>query len=117
MTNNVTLNLGKGIVVTVDKDRLSSPIKTHAINIGLKNILQDSHAAFTKKEFPDTYAKLSRDIVNRKLAGLYNGELRVNAPTMNVEDIKAAMTLEELKAEIARREKAEKEAVKVAKTA
>jgi non-homologous end joining protein Ku len=110
MSNVISLNLGKGIVVSVDKERLAKfpAIMTHAVNIGLKNILQDSHAAFTKKDFPDTYARLSRETVDRKLAALYNGELRVNAPTMNVEDIKAAMTLDELKAEIAKREKAVK---------
>jgi hypothetical protein len=107
MTNIVSLNLGKGIVVSVDKDRLVQfpAVLTHAVNIGLKNILQDSHAPFTKKDHPDTYAKLSRDAVERKLAGLYNGELRVNAPSMSIEDIKKAMSLEELEAELARRKK------------
>lgn len=110
--NNVQLNLGKGIVVTVDKDRLSPypAIMTHAINMGLKNILKDSHASYTKKDFPDTYKQLSRGIVDRKLTALYNGELRVNTPSMSVEDVKAAMTTDELEAELARRKKAEKTA-------
>lgn len=108
MARIVTLNLGKGIVQVVDKDKLNAEVKDHGLDIGLKNILQDSHAAFTKKAFPETYKVLSKKAVDRKFAAMLNGEMRVNRPSMNVEDIKAAMSLEELKAEIVKREKEEK---------
>jgi len=104
----ITVNLGKGLVYPVDKSRLNQTVLDHAEYIGLKNILQDSHAAFTKKEFPDTYRELSKNAVDRKLAALYNGELRVNTPSMTIEDIKKAMTIEELEAELKARKAAKK---------
>lgn len=108
----ITLNLGKGIVLSVDKDRIFKhpALRTHAENIGLKNILQDSHAPFTIKDHPDTYKKLSRDAVERKLAGLYNGELRVNTPTMSVQEVLESADIEALEAMLKKKKAAQKAA-------
>ena len=110
----ITLNLGKGIVRTVDPSKLNAAVKDHCVYLGLKNCIQDVHAQFTKKDHPDTFKKLSEAAVDRKIAALYNGELRTSTPTVSIDDAKKMVaesyTTEELEAMLAKRKKAAKAA-------
>lgn len=66
------VNIGKGITLTVDTAALPANAMAHVVMIGLKNILQDSHAG---ESDPD----LARAHAEKKLAALMSGEVRVHA--------------------------------------
>lgn len=76
------INVGKGITIDVDVGKLgfgigdiSTPVSGHVIYIGLRNILMDAHAGIATDE-PDYQAK-ARAVVEKKLAAMYAGEVRV----------------------------------------
>ena len=94
---NLTLNVGKGLQFVIDRDRLNATVLDHAIYLGLKNMVQDAHATFTKKDHPN-YIELSKAACERKIAALYEGQIRTVTPTVSVEEIKQAMSIEELEA-------------------
>jgi hypothetical protein len=62
----------------------------HAIMIGLRNILMDSHASVTKEEYPDDAEReaAARAMVQKKLDALMSGEVRV-ASTREGDPVKA----------------------------
>jgi hypothetical protein len=78
------VNVGKGIELNVDLARLGvcpsdddlSPVAKHVVYTGLRNILMDAHASATAKADPSGYVAKSRELVEKKLAGLYAGEIR-----------------------------------------
>lgn len=78
------IQIGKGITVEVDRDKLGLPenpsvgngaVADHIIYIGLRNMLMDAHAGITTDE-PD-YQTKARAVVEKKLAAMYAGEVRV----------------------------------------
>lgn len=76
------INVGKGITVDADLLKLGfgyenagHPVSSHVIYIGLRNMLMDAHAGISIDE-PDYQAK-ARAIVDKKLAAMYSGEVRV----------------------------------------
>jgi hypothetical protein len=76
------VKVGKGIEIEVDVDRLIPAVIEHVVYTGLRNLLMDAHAAATAKDDPTGYLAKSRELVERKLAGLYAGEIRrVGSPT------------------------------------
>ena len=68
------VNVGRGITLAVDADRLSADVMKHVVYIGLRNILMDAHANATKKSGagPDEARALSE----KKLDAMYRGEVR-----------------------------------------
>lgn len=89
------INVGKGLTITVDRNKLGLPenpsigngaVADHVVYIGLRNILMDAHAGVSTDE-PDYQAK-ARAIVEKKLAALYAGEVRV-AGTREGDPVKA----------------------------
>lgn len=73
------VNVGKGITLEIDHTALPEAALNHAIMIGLRNILMDSHASITTEEYPDANAReaAARAMVDKKLAALLAGEVRV----------------------------------------
>lgn len=73
------VNVGKGIELDIAHDKLPETALNHAIMIGLRNILMDSHASITADEYPDATerADAARAMVDKKLAALMSGEVRV----------------------------------------
>lgn len=79
------INVGKGLSIEADLDKLGlsvdgneyrpGTVAGHVIYIGLRNILMDAHAGISTDE-PDYQAK-ARAVVEKKLAALYAGEVRV----------------------------------------
>jgi hypothetical protein len=66
------VQIGKGITLSVDVDRLNADVTEHVLYIGLRNILMDSHASATK------LGKDPRDMAVAKLESMYNGESRAS---------------------------------------
>jgi len=75
------VNCGKSIVLDIDHAALPKAALEHAIMIGLRNILMDSHASITADEYPDASERESaaRAMVDKKLAALMRGEVRVQS--------------------------------------
>lgn len=75
------VNVGKGIELDIDHTALPANALQHAIMIGLRNILMDSHASITSDEYPDATAReeAARAMVGKKLAALMSGEVRVQS--------------------------------------
>ena len=71
------VNIGKGIELDVDFNRLPANAIAYLLNIGARNVLMDSHASMTAKDNPDDYVEKSREIAMGKLDALYKGEIRV----------------------------------------
>jgi hypothetical protein len=73
------VNVGKGITLEIAHDQLPEAALEHAIMIGLRNILMDSHASITTTEYPDEAQReaAARAMVDKKLAALMSGEVRV----------------------------------------
>lgn len=84
------VNVGKGITITVDTTAMPLEAMDHVIMIGLRNILMDSHASITSDEYPDANAReaAARAMVEKKLAALMSGEVRVQS-TREGDPIKA----------------------------
>jgi hypothetical protein len=76
---NWNIEIGKKLVLSVDFDRLAKADKAmhHAIYIGLRNILQDSHANATRADFPtdEAYKEASLVLATNKLEALYNNDI------------------------------------------
>lgn len=75
------VNVGKSIELDIDHTALPANALQHAIMIGLRNILMDSHASITDKEYPDAGEReaAARAMVDKKLAALMSGEVRVQS--------------------------------------
>jgi hypothetical protein len=69
--------IGKGIELDVDVTRFNSEVQDHIVRTGLRNLLMDAHA--TAKADPEGYVKKSRELVEKKLASLYAGIVRVQS--------------------------------------
>lgn len=76
------INVGKGITIDADLSRLlfdddyeRSTVPGHIVYIGLRNILMDAHAGIATDELD--YQAKARAVVEKKLAALYSGEVRV----------------------------------------
>jgi hypothetical protein len=76
MTN---INIGKGIELAVDFERLPANAIEHLLKIGARNVLMDAHAGITEKEYPDESARkdAARAVAEKKLDALMSGEVRV----------------------------------------
>lgn len=75
------VNVGKGIEREIDVATLPQAALDHAIYIGLRNVLMDSHASVTTDEYPDDTERKSvaESMVDKKLAALMSGEVRVQS--------------------------------------
>lgn len=75
------VNVGKGIALEIDETALPKAALNHAIMIGLRNILMDSHASITSDEYPDAGEReaAARAMVDKKLDALMRGEVRVQS--------------------------------------
>lgn len=69
------INVGKGLSIDVDTAKLPANVMDHVVYIGLRNILMDSHAGISTDE--TDYQDKSRATVEKKLAAMYAGEVRV----------------------------------------
>jgi len=72
------INCGKNIEIDVDFTKLPENVRAHALYIGVKNLLTDCHASITAKVSDDVTAD-SRPVVERKLAAMYSGDMRVSS--------------------------------------
>lgn len=79
--SKMQVNVGKGIELDIDHTTLPPNALQHAIMIGLRNILMDSHASITSDEYLDVTAReeAARAMVDKKLAALMSGEVRVRS--------------------------------------
>src|SRR5262249_7294747 len=71
--------IGKGIELDVDVSRFNGEVHDHILRTGLRNLLMDAHASATAKVDPEGYVKKSRELVEKKLASLYAGILRMQS--------------------------------------
>lgn len=73
------VNVGKGIELEIDATALPQAAMDHVVMIGLRNVLMDSHASITADEYPDPAEReaAARAMVDKKLAALMSGEVRV----------------------------------------
>jgi hypothetical protein len=80
------VNIGKGIEFNVDLSAMgvADESKLHAglahyIRIGARNVLMDSHASITEKEYPDETARVAaaRAMAEKKADAMARGEVRV----------------------------------------
>lgn len=69
------IQIGKGIALPVEIEKLPANVMDHVVYIGLRNILMDAHAGITTDE-PDYQAK-ARAVAEKKLAAMLSGEVRV----------------------------------------
>jgi hypothetical protein len=75
------VNVGKGIEREIDVAKLPQTALDHAVYIGLRNVLMDSHASVTTDEYPDAAerATVAGAMVDKKLAALMSGDVRVQS--------------------------------------
>ena len=87
------VNVGKGIELDIDLTAFSGgygdlavlcekvPAVSHIVMIGLRNVLMDCHASVTAAEYPNEAERQSvaRAAVDKKLAALMSGEVRVSS--------------------------------------
>lgn len=71
------VQIGKGITLSVDWDKMPDNAKQHLIYIGARNVLMDSHAGISTNE-PD-YAAKAQAVAEKKLTALMAGEVRVQS--------------------------------------
>jgi hypothetical protein len=69
-----------------------SPVAQHIVYIGLRNIGMDSHAGDTEDKHGADYVKFAAETLDKKLAALANGEVRV-AGTRSSDPIATDMRL------------------------
>lgn len=78
-----TVNIGKGIELEVQFDKLPPAALDHIMYIGARNILMDAHAGVNVKAIPDItpteIVDQSRAAAEKKLAALMSGEVRVSS--------------------------------------
>ena len=76
------VEIGKGLRLDVDTQRINAheAVFGHIVYIGLKNILQDSHAGAKREDFDsdEAYKAASLAMAQKKLDAMYNGVLRAN---------------------------------------
>jgi hypothetical protein len=81
MESKMLVNVGKGIEREIDVETLPQAALDHAIYIGLRNVLMDSHASITADEYPDGAERtaVAEAMVDKKLAALMSGDVRVQS--------------------------------------
>lgn len=91
MEMEMIVKIGKGLEIDVEQNKFNTEVTNHVIYIGLKNILQDSHANVTESTVPknvnghqlndaEYVAEIKRQslaVAHKKLQAMYNGEIRV----------------------------------------
>lgn len=79
MTTSV--NVGKGIEVTIDFGKMPQTALDHIMYIGARNVLMDSHASITADEYPDEGERKANAeaMVAKKLEALMAGIVRVQS--------------------------------------
>jgi hypothetical protein len=81
-----TIIIGKGLSIEVDKKRIRSQAEArdHVENIGLRNILMDAHANVKREDYEleGDYRAAKLALAQKKLDGLYNGNVRTNAASV-----------------------------------
>jgi hypothetical protein len=84
------VNIGKGIELECPRyESFPADVQNHIVYVGLRNILQDSHASMTaEKANGGDVQELSREMAEKKLAALLRGELRL-APSRESDPVKA----------------------------
>jgi len=79
----INFDLGKTITFAVDMEKLMSfeNVRIHAQEIGIKNILKDSHASCVRADFETEvmWIEASRVKAGEKLTALMSGDLRIRA--------------------------------------
>ncbi len=75
------VNVGKGLEIEVDFGKLPQTAIDHLQYIGARNVLMDCHASVTANEYPDATerATVAKAMVEKKLAALMSGEVRVQS--------------------------------------
>lgn len=75
------VNVGKGLEIAVDFSTMPQAAIDYCLYIGARNILMDSHAAVTADEYSDADERnlVALAMVNKKLAALMAGEVRVQS--------------------------------------
>jgi ATP-dependent protease Clp ATPase subunit len=73
------VNIGKGIELDVDTSRFNAEVMGHALYIGLRNILMDSHASVTRDVAGDGVYDQSMAVAMKKLEAMYGGEIRTTS--------------------------------------
>lgn len=75
------VNVGKGIEIDVAFEQLPATALAHIQYIGARNVLMDCHASVTADEYPDAAKResVARAMVEKKLAALMAGEVRVQS--------------------------------------
>lgn len=80
------VNIGKGIEFALNLEAMGVADEStlhaglaHYIRIGARNVLMDSHASITEKEFPDETARVAaaRAMAEKKAEAMARGEVRV----------------------------------------
>lgn len=69
------VNIGKDLELDVDFSKFNSAVIDHILYIGARNILMDSHASVTAEKSADVQGE-SLAMAEKKLAAMYNGEVR-----------------------------------------
>ena len=74
-----SIEIGRGLSMEIDIAGLPQAALDHAIAIGLKNILQDSHAGAGKValETNRPVLEVAKEMADKKLAALISGDVRV----------------------------------------
>jgi hypothetical protein len=72
------VNIGKGIMMDVNVESIPANALEHIVYIGLRNVLMDSHANVTEKDYPIEAERVAaaRAMAGKKLAALLAGEVR-----------------------------------------
>lgn len=83
------VRIGKTIELNVNVDALPQAALDHAIYIGLRNILMDSHASITKETNPTDFVDVAKAMAEKKLATLMSGEVRVTGTRESSDPVRA----------------------------
>ncbi len=82
---SITLDVGKSIQFTVTEDGIAGLMTHkdalhHVLMIGLKNLVQDSHASIKREDFEteDEWKAASRAKAELKLGAILSGDIRVS---------------------------------------
>jgi hypothetical protein len=71
------VQIGKGIEMDVDVERLPPEVLQRVIYMGLRNMLMDAHAGVTEAKHGDQVEAVARAVAEKKLAAMYAGDLQV----------------------------------------
>jgi hypothetical protein len=75
----VNVDFGRGIKREVDLASLPKNVLERALYLGIYNMGKDAYAAATEKANPGDFREKSAVMVDRKIAAMISGDLRVNA--------------------------------------